>query len=259
VGIRVRIANGNEALVRRLGLDDPRQAPSFKRGVVVSESATSEVRRFVDEEEGGGYFLKVYRYPWHRPRRLITFTYRRSRTRTEWESLLYLRAHGLPAVQPVAYGSHRVARVVRSCYLLTKETEEAVDGDTWLSAPRARPPSQYLDGFADLIRAMHGSEFFHYDLKFRNVLILEAATGEVTFQLLDFPKGQVIPSSKPGSRRRALVWDLATLDKHAPDYFSRTERLRWFRRYRGGELDHEAREILRAVEAQRKHLLGKRK
>lgn len=263
---RVRTAPGYDDLVSRLGLDDPRRAPAFDRGEVVSASATSTVRRFLDDATGRRFYLKVYRYPLRRPRRLFTFTYRRSRTRTEWESLLHLRAHDVPVVEPVAYGSHRVARVMRSCFLLTRESEGAVDGDTWLEEFHGRVRDdawrerrrQVLADSADLVRRMHGADFFDYDLKFRNVLVDDDGR-TVSFELLDFPKGQIIPASRAAAQRRARVWDLATLDKHAPRWFSRTERLRWFRRYAGRELDDDDRALLREVEAERVRLLAKRR
>lgn len=258
MSVHLEVAPGYEELVRGLGLDDPRCAPAFDRGEVISTSHDTRVLRFRAQEAGPLFYFKVYRY--HELRRLFTFTYRRSRTRTEYEALQYLRANGLPGIEPVAYGSHRVLRVIRSCFLITRAVDGSRDLDHALPDWERGGPerARALNPCADLVRRMHDVNFFAYDLKFRNMLVTER-DDPPSFHLLDHPKARVIASSRPRARRAALVFDLATLDKDAPDWLSRTERLRWFLRYRGHDrLDDEDRELLRDIEARRQRLLGKR-
>lgn len=261
MGTRLVIARGNEALVERLGLSDPRSVPHMQLGETLSEGPARHLQRI--ERDGEVLYLKVYRYPWRRARRLVTFTYRPSRTRTEFEALAYLREHGLPAVEPLVYGSHRFGRIMRSCFLLTRGAD-GIDGDTFLKEFFSRKRSgawwklrrRMLDGLADITCRMHGADFFDYDLKFRNILVHERA-GALEFRLLDFPKGRVIPERRNG-RRAAAIRDLATLDKHASRWFSKTDRLRWFVRYLQRPLDDAARLMLREVETLRQRLLAKR-
>lgn len=268
MGVKLVVASGYEDLVRRLGLLDPRKAGGFARGELVTDSGSSRVFRFREPDpEGPLFYFKVYRY--YRLRPLVTFTYRKSRARTEYESLAHLRSHGLPAVEPVAFGSHRVARVIRSCFLITRGAEGAVDLDAFLPAFFARPRDaawrasrdRALSTLAGLVRRMHEADFFDHDLYFRNILVEpdSVATPSPRFWLLDHPKGEVIPGSRPLRRRLAQVFDLASLDKHAGDWFSRTQRLRFFRLYLGGaESESGARRLLDRIARLRAHMLRKR-
>ncbi len=207
---------------------------------------------------GSTWYLKVYRYRLRRPRRLLTFLYRKSRARTEYESLVHLRSHGVAAVEPVAYGSHRIGPFMRSCFLLTRGVE-GIEGDRYLEEFFARTRTEawhqrrlrLLYVVSDLVARMHSSDLFHYDLKFRNIVVAESEGADYQVHLLDFPKGEVIPQRRRAARHGALVWDLACLDKYAPSYFSRSDRMRWFVRYLGRSVDARSRPLLREIEALR--------
>jgi tRNA A-37 threonylcarbamoyl transferase component Bud32 len=76
-------------------------------------------------------------------------------------------------------------------------------------------------------RFMHDQKFVHHDYFWRNI-ILEGG-GLDHFYLIDAHKGFPWKGSKDFRWRIA---DLACLDSAAPSFFRRTERLRFFLRYR---------------------------
>jgi tRNA A-37 threonylcarbamoyl transferase component Bud32 len=254
-------------MVRGLGLDDPRRARHFERGELVLDSGVSRVLRFRwPDEDGDLFYFKVYRY--YRPRRMFTFTYRKSRTRTEFESLSHLRQAGIPAVEPVAYGSHRVARVIRSCFLITRGVEDSIDLARYLPAFFSRPrtpewqriKNQAIRDLAGMVRRMHASGFYDHDLYFRNILTRDVEDGRLRFWFLDHPKGRVIPAARGRERHEARIYDLATLARRGPEFLSKTECLRFFLEATGNErCEGEARQLLHEVAELRKHMLEKQK
>jgi len=259
------IAPGYGDLIRELGLLDPRRAPAFERGRLVTNPGSSRVFEFrhPDEEGAPRYFFKVYRY--YRPRRMVTFTYRPCVARVEYEALVRLREAGVPAAEPVAWGSHRILRVVRSCFILTRAVEGTRDLDVFLPDYFARPRTQEWVGYkrrgletlAGMVRRMHAAGFFDGNLVFRNILVREDA--DPSFWFIDHPKGRVIPAWRGAARRQALIHDLASLGRQAPEWFSRTECLRFFLQALGAPgLGEEEKRLFRSVVALRRHMLRKR-
>jgi hypothetical protein len=263
---KLRISPGYEELVRSLGLEDPALAPTVERGEVVTDSGSSRVQRFREHPEGPSYYFKVYRY--YRLRPMITFFPRRSRARSEYEALVYLRAHGLPGAEPVAWGSCRLLfRLIRSCFVITRGIEGSQDLDVFLeSFHREERDAGWwalrrrgLGDLADLVSRMHAVGFFDHDLFFRNILVRRGpAPEDLEIHFIDHPKARLgVKSAR--ARRAAAIFDLACLDKHAPEYFSRSERLRFFKRYLGKQrLDSTDREMLREIAERRERLMAKR-
>ena len=71
---------------------------------------------------------------------------------------------------------------------------------------------------------MHRAGYVDGDLHFRNVLVGTDRTAP-RFVFIDSPKG----ARRRIGLRRGIIHDLACLDKHAPQHFSRTDRRRFFR------------------------------
>jgi len=199
-----------QPLLRAHGLDSVAAIYELDEGRGFTKTRTTEVRRV----QLGDRAVFIKKYWVTKPSQIVSAATRgavfgKSKVRREYENLVWLRAHGLDAPAPVAYGEERRARcLVRSCLL-----SEAVEGkafnpqhDDWLL-------------LADYIRRLHAQHFFHCDLFWRNILVAGNS-----FYLIDAHKG--------GYRRGSVAQDLAALDAPAPWFFRRTERLRFFLRYR---------------------------
>ncbi|MEI6085486.1 MAG: lipopolysaccharide kinase InaA family protein [Verrucomicrobiota bacterium] len=181
-------------------------------GTVVKRGQTTEVRRV--EICGRTVFIKKYwsnsfGQLWSGALRGTFFG--KSKARREYENLHRLREWGFDAPAPVAYGEERRAGwMVRSC-LISEAIPNAVSLDEYRQLPYE---------LADIVRRLHARGFVHHDLYWRNIIL----SGN-RFFLLDAHKGG------PGD----IAQDLATLDAAAPFFFRRTERLRFFLRYRQHE------------------------
>ena len=117
---------------------------------------------------------------------------------------------------------------------LDHRVREAVRGREW-SRRRLREVS---DAFADLAARLHRKGVWHGDWKACNFLLDERGP-RVSFPLLDTDRLRFRRVVSTARRLR----NLAQLDASLPKVVSRTERLRWFRRYaRGGALAGPAAE-----------------
>lgn len=233
-----------QPLLRANGLDSVAAVYALKSGQVFTKTRTTEVSRV--ELDGRTLFIKKY---WvTKPSQILSGVTRgavlgKSKVRREYENLARLRALGLDAPAPVAYGEERRAGcLVRSCLI-----SEAVDG-RGLDA-LIRDGWRDLTKLADYVRRLHEHEFFHCDLYWRNILVSGS-----TFYLIDAHKG--------GYRRGSAAQDLATLDAPAPWFFRRTERLRFLLRYRNHRRLTAAdkkllREVLRRASPMREKQLGR--
>ncbi len=75
---------------------------------------------------------------------------------------------------------------------------------------------------------MHRHRFVHNDLKFRNVLVDFSNCPEV--YIIDCPLGRRLFGPL---FQRGIVKDLACLDRVAKRYLSRSQRLRFYKKYQG--------------------------
>jgi hypothetical protein len=246
VSVTIEAATGLEAMIRDLGLDHPDGWGSFGAGDLVNRTSRGFVRRFRWKTgDGGVFYFKLYTLG--RPSKKLWSIFRRDPARREFDNLAWLRAHGFPAVEPVAWGARRTARVVRSCFVVTRsepdvETLEVVAS---VSADRRR----WIVPLARLVRSLHDAGFFAHDLRFRNVLV-RSGGGLV---LLDLPNGRLIPAGDT-RRERALVYDLALLQRDAARCFSRPDHLRFLRSYVGDvSVD---RDLIRAIASRRDRMVA---
>ncbi len=198
----------------------------------------AEPRRYVGPVEltladgARRFYLKRYRYAgWRESRGLLgrgTLWGMPPELR-EFRNLALLRAHGIPAVRPVAACAvWRHGRLVAHA-LLTEAVEEATDlqarldtpGDPLLTSAESR--RALMRGLGAALRRMHGLPFVHRDLRARNVLVRRKA-GVPAFWLLDCRRG--------GARGEAAA-DLAALDRDLKGVLSRGDRYAALQAYLG--------------------------
>ena len=185
----------------------------------------------------------------------------RSKVQREFETIRQLRAWGLDAPAPVAYGEHRrVGWLVRSLFVSEGIVEpvplEEFIHETLPTRPQLR--RELIERLADYVHRLHAHQFEHHALDWRNIVLSRA--GLTHFYLLDAHKGAVWRQLK--REREARTQDLATLDALAPAFFRRTERLRFLLRYLHKQhLDEDAKALawlaLAAAEPMRKRRLGR--
>lgn len=155
----------------------------------------------------------------------------RSKPSRERNNLRLFRKLAVPTLQPVAVGVKRRWGVFQTGYLATLDEPGTVE----LSMLARPSPERLTDRsfYAELatklaagVRKLHKHNFFHNDLNWRNVLIRQEPELEVL--IFDSPIGR---RWHPPLREHRLVKDLATLDRLARVYLSRTRRLRFYLDY----------------------------
>ena len=210
-GCELKAERDWQPLLRAHGLDSVAAVYELEAGTVVTKTGTTEVRRV----ELGDRAVFIKKYWVTKPNQIISgltrgVVFGKSKVRREFDNLLRLRAWGLDAPAPVAFGEERRAGIlVRSCLI-----SEAVDG-------RSVDKNVDLMKLADYIRRLHDHHFVHCDLFWRNIIV----SGN-SFFLIDAHKGHLWRNELAGRAH-----DLATLDAPAPWFFRRTQRLRFLLRY----------------------------
>ena len=233
------ITPGWEPLLRAHGLDTVEGVYQLDSGEVIKRSGSVEVRQVPLGKGAGTVFLKKY---WiGKTSQLWSGLFRgtffgRAKARTEYENLARLRAWHLDAPEPVAYGEERRAGWLLRSFLISEGVSDAMplhvfirDRLPALPAEESRHARRELiERLAQRTRRLHERGFVHHDYFWRNILL---SGGDLTrFFLIDAHKGRCW---RPGGEQRGRAKDLAALDAPAPNFFRRTERLRFFLLYRG--------------------------
>lgn len=194
-------------------------------GELINDSTISHLTRAA--VDGRRYYVKVYHYAGRNLRRFVG----RSRVRAEWYNQRLFGEFGIPSARIVAFGESRGWLASHKGVIVTEEvagttdlwelahqnTDRLSDRD-WVNA--------VIDRLAAYVRSMHQHRFVHNDLKWRNILVDFSKPPEV--YIIDCPLGRRLFGPL---LRRGIVKDLACLDRVAKRYLSRSQRLRFYKRY----------------------------
>lgn len=197
-------------------------------GKIISKSTQSEI--FSQEIEGNTYFVKRY----FRLKGVGNW-FGFSRLQLEARNQKWFNEMGIPAARVVAYGEECFFLKTRRGILIT----EGIENVTELAAIAENNPDKFQNNnwrtpvvsqLAKVVAKLHQNRFCHNDLHWRNILIQEnEGNGIPKVYLIDCPSGKHL--FWPFLSYRKLK-DLASLDKLAPNYLTRTQRLRFFLEYR---------------------------
>jgi hypothetical protein len=235
------IAPGWESLLRAQRWDRVASVFELNAGLVVTHSGSTEVRRLTVGEGPTLRILFLKKYWVNRPAQLWSGMFRGtffgwSKVRREYENLARLRRWGLDAPPPVAYGEERCTRwLLRSC-LLSEGVPDPRSLDLFIrdDLPALPPAEQRCRRrelalrLADYTRRLHDHRFVHHDYFWRNIILTGKSLDR--FHPIDAHKGRCW---RPWEANRCRAKDLAALDAPAPQFFRRTERLRFFLAYSG--------------------------
>lgn len=223
------VAEKYKDAVAALGLERPEDWMRYSVQNIISDR-TTETSRIIPPAPLPPSFAKIYRYPCWDDRFRILFRgglLGRSRAKIEFDNLRRLNARGL-SPQVVAYGQERKIGTQRVSLLVIEEVPDAVSLDKFIVGPLRPLPAdarrEFIDTLAAFTKEMNDGGFVNGEYHWRNILV-QKMESSFRFQVID-------PS---GSRRRYRMlypfFDLATLDVCGPYFFTRTERLRFFKRY----------------------------
>lgn len=141
----------------------------------------------------------------------------------------YRRYHacGVDVPRTVAFGESRIMGLLRVAFIITEEVPDAVSLDTFVAAglpgidaaERAPKMSTFAGRLVDSIRKAHGACVFHYDLKWRNILI-QSRDGEYYPVIIDCPRA----FASCLRRRYGTTADLSALARLAVSYLTLNQR-----------------------------------
>ncbi len=238
--------------LKPLGLDDHGRWSRFSDGEVASASRSTNSYK-VTLSNGESVYFKRYVYSSLRLRSLFL----PSKAAVEAWGLAQMARVGCSTPTLLAYGERRLLGNIRSAFLVTQAIDNSVslaDFAGQLSAPGAAEEGDISHWLrlisAQLIpqlQAMHGAGLFHYDLKWRNLLIEPTDSG-CRVHLIDCPRAR----RHRWRKFRGQVVDLSALSRLAFTYLSEFQRLRFLLQYlnQGQGVDRAyTRKLLKAVNA----------
>ncbi|MFW5426806.1 MAG: lipopolysaccharide kinase InaA family protein [Methylophagaceae bacterium] len=197
-------------------------------GEIISKGPQSEI--FSKEIDGKQFFIKRY----FRIKGLGSWL-GLSRLRVEARNQNFFNKLGIAAAKVVVYGEEHIFTKTIKGVLVTEGIESVTDlvtiinNDAQKFSDKAWSNHVLLD-LAKVVRTLHINRFCHNDLHWRNVLIQQRNENDAPkIFLIDCPSGKRL--FWPFLYHRKLK-DLASLDKLAAKYLSRTQRLKFYLEYR---------------------------
>jgi len=195
-------------------------------GEKISESEQSEV--FTAQVDRKVFYVKRYLRTMG-----IGSWFGFSRLRMEVRNLGLFTQLGIATSPLVAYGEKRILSKTLRGVLVTEEVENALDLEEIASKHSVilHDKKWYMETakqLAQITAKLHGEKFCHNDMHWRNILVKNWQTTPDVY-LIDCPAGKYFFGRLLKYR---ILKDLANLDKNAHKYFTRTQRLRFFKYYR---------------------------
>jgi len=201
----------------------------------------------VDLDDGSSIYFKTYSFHGQ----LKDYFMRQSKCAVEVNSYQTLKEIGIPTIKPLAFGEDRVAGMLKSCCIVTlgeDNTTQLEDWakEVWLKLPveeKKKAFNQIFQETAKYTRMAHEAGFFHYDLKWRNIII-KKENGNYKTIWIDCPRGKKMSLRE----ERGRMVDLSSLSRLALSYLSKSQRMRFLYTYYGENADkREVRKMWKLV------------
>lgn len=237
---RIVIAPEWQSRLHAHGLDSVASVYALTTGQRVASSGSTEVRRISLGDHPATSTVFIKKYWFHTAARRWSGMLRgtffgRSKARCEYENLVRLRQWGFDAPAPVAYGEERSARWLTRSFLISEGVPNPLPLHEFIRDYLPRQPfaeqrrlrRELIERLAGQTRRLHQHRFVHHDFFWRNIIL--SGPSLERFALIDAHKGR---RWRPWEEQHARAQDLAALDAPAPEFFRRTERLRFFLKYR---------------------------
>jgi hypothetical protein len=246
-GNRLYFEDGWEDKLREIGLVQGSDWRNLSPGTLVNTSPRVNMFRVV---LGTGETVYFKRYVPRVKKSLSTLLIGKSGN--EVFSYQQLSRIGVPTLKPLALGEMRRGWLKPPGCIVTLGIENAVSLDEfalkqWYDMPPLEKTRVYKEISQQIIhqlRLAHQHNFFHYDLKWRNILVQRDAAGSYHCTWIDCPRGRYMRLR----RSRGRMVDLSSLARLSLSYLSRTQRLRFIYDYLGeGASRKQARKLFMRV------------
>jgi len=196
-------------------------------------------------ELAGGRVIYYKRYDYRtRWKAALRFWLRPSKAAIEKWGYRRYRACGVDVPRTVAFGEARSMGLLRVAFIVTEEVPDSVSLDSFVAAglpgipadKRVMQMSAFAGRLAEIIRKAHSACLFHYDLKWRNILI-QSRDGEYYPVLIDCPRAFVSRLR----RRYGVTADLSALARLAVSYLTLQQRYHFLAACLGNAVDSGTR------------------
>ncbi len=243
-----RLIEIEKGIFSKLGVAQVVDALQVK-GRIVSEDTRSVMK--IVEIGSSRVFLKVFDY--RQSHKRWRYAFRKSHCLREFANFEFLASLGISCPTPLATGESRnYLRPLVSCLVTRELGDYRVLSDLLERRQLDGRQLQVIAGvLSEQVARMHEAGYIDRDLKFRNILI--RLEDQLDVAHVDCAQGRL---RKGLSFARGVVHDLSTLDKHAPQFLTPFQRLRflvYYCRHRG-LASHEAKRLARSVLQRRAEL-----
>lgn len=248
---RVHIEPGSQELFPFLDRRHPFESISEHFGYQLGKNQRRRAkvtRKVLHDADGNGVPVYFKLYGYRRLRRALSRVFKATRSKGEFSNLKFFHELGIPACEPIVQGEYRnFLGIARNCMIVTKEVAGTQQLDQFIrgleasdeTAPaKADLRRQIIESLAANLRKIHARNFYHDDLKWRNVLVRRAGDrGErVEVFWIDCPNGYFAKPGRPRARH-GQIKDVATLDHLAWRNCPLGERLHFLSCYLGLDTD----------------------
>lgn len=233
--------------LERVGLGKNLSWKKLTVGERVSGSPHSSCFR-IELDDGEIVYFKRYVYP---AKRWFEFMFRPGKAAVEAWAYAALKELGIPTLDVIAFGEHRILGSLAASFIVTREVPDTLDlskygPEIWYHLPKDEKKRIYQEVSCRLIEQMrraHDSNFFHHDLKWRNILLQRRENGFMPVWI-DAPRA----SHMRLRSHRGIVVDLSGLARVAISLLSKYDRMRFVCRYLGSSrMPGEASRLYRDV------------
>jgi len=234
-GVVIRVDPDWREAFERLGLFDPLnwRVPTDAPPVSRSKMAVACFR--VPLPDGRVMYFKRYDYR-HSRRQRLRFWMRPSRAGVEQFGYTRYRKLGIETPRIVGFGEYRKLGTLTSSFIATEEVPGSATLKDFIEDTPAvstavgddRKLSDFAARLLGNLRKAHDANLFHYDLKWRNILIQQRG-GEYCPVIIDCPRAFMSTLR----RRYGITVDLSALARMALSYLSLYQRYRLLAVYLG--------------------------
>ena len=231
-GNRLYFAPGWQEKLEEIGLSQGSRWEKLEPGELVTSSKRTNTYRITLTGGETVYFKRYLLFG-----KPFKFYLCPSETAVEIFSYKEMAKLGIPVAEPLAVGEIRRFGSLFAACIVTREIPETMTLKDyaiheWTFLPLQLRQEAYLAISATVcqhLRAMHAAGFFHFDPKWRNILIRKNPSGKIVgIWWIDSPRGKKLPAWR---REHGIVHDLAGLSRLALSFLTRSQRLRFLYAY----------------------------
>ncbi len=246
-GNRLYFAQGWQEKLEEIGLCQGSCWDRLEPGELVNHSKRVNTYK-ATLSSGESVYFKRYLY-FGKP---FKFYLRPSETMVEVFSYREMEKLGIPVAEPLAVGEIRRCGSLFAACIVTlgiPETTNLRDYAMyeWSFLPPALKQAAFITISETICRhmqTMHKGRFFHFDPKWRNILIRKNQSEKIVgLWWIDSPRGKKLPARRS---EYGTVYDLTNLCRTALSFLSRSQRLRFLYSYCGPTITQKEIKILAA-------------